>query len=213
MYAEAGVPLPGSTRLVLAAAELILTRGHRVVIAASLLACTALWGQRRFAVVAEAIDRCVLALPAVGRAVHAGQRSRIYGLLEALIGAGLNVDEALSLTVPTVPNRTLRAGCERVRVLVRNGTPLSGALARSGVDADGGDAALLKVAEATGDYTAAFRQLRAIAEEQQNAWAAAIFATAEPAAVAVMAAVVGTAVVAVYQPVLGSAALLARGIQ
>jgi type IV pilus assembly protein PilC len=159
------------------------------------------------------IDTFVLAAPLLGRLARAEARSELYAALGALLSAGVDLDEALILATPACENRILRRRFERVRPSVRRGLTLSAALERCGLDSRGSDAAMLRTAEAIGDYGASLERLAAAARIERDELLDRVVRAVQPVSVAFMAIVVGATVLAVYQPVLGSASLMAGGMK
>jgi type II secretory pathway component PulF len=90
---------------------------------------------------------------------------------------------------------------------------LSAALERCALDSRGGDAAILRTAEAIGDYSASLERLATAARIERDELLDRTVRAVQPVSVAFMAIVVGATVLAVYQPVLGSASLLAGGMK
>jgi type II secretory pathway component PulF len=210
MYADAGSQLPISTRLMIRAADLLLSKGYLLAIAATALAASWLAARRAWRRFAEATDRLTLSIPIAGTLVRCTQRAKLYALLAAMVGAGVDVESALALALPAVSNRYLRAECDRMRTLVHNGEALSDAVRKSGFDSYGTDSGLLRVAEATGGYADAFGRLARVYDGERDVLASRLLAAVEPGAVAIMATIIGATVLAVYQPVLGSATLLTK---
>jgi len=211
MYDELGAELPATTRTVIATGGWLAAHGPATAGTTAIAAIALLWARRRSTGLRRALDRAALATPWIGRLMHTTERARLYATMAVLLQAGLDVERALALAAPAVATTVVRERCARVGRLLRSGTRLSLAIDRSGLDLDGGDSGLLRVAEATGDYATCLQQLSAVAAEERDLAVAGLARVAEPAAVAIVALAVGATVLAVYQPVLGSAALLAGG--
>jgi len=159
--------------------------------------------------VAQLRDAALLAVPGVGSLVRSAELERLYALLGALIEAGLDLDAALALAEPTAGNRELRRRLQALRAHVRRGEPLSRALERARIDGSGEDAATLRAAEAGRGYAGALARLAATHANLRRARTAALLGAAEPAAVALMAILVGAVVLAIYEPILGGATSIA----
>lgn len=147
-------------------------------------------------------------VPWLGTVLECGRKAPLYGLLAALLRAGCEFAEALGLAAETIEDPWLARRFARLRRLVARGVSPSDALARSGVDRAGHEASMLRVAEAGGDYPAAFERLSAIAGQRRDELLARFTRALEPAAICALAALVGAGVLAVYQPILGAAGLL-----
>jgi general secretion pathway protein F len=82
---------------------------------------------------------------------------------------------------------------------------------RSGLDRAQRDAAMLRLGEATGDYAGTCERIAKLELEDYGRALDRISRVIEPAVLLVMAAAVSTAALAIYQPILGSAALMMGG--
>lgn len=213
LYASMGVELPATTRAMLQLGDLLANYGLAIVAACSLVVAAVHFANTRWPVAAQSWDRTLLRIPVVGTVVSAGERRNLYATLAALLAAGSDLEHALRLSVHTITNTQMAAAAGRLIRSVRRGVELSQALERSGLDPSGSDSALVRIAEATGDYAGALQRAAAAAAGQRRAALQRLCSLAEPLAVALMAVAVGLTVVSIYQPVLGSAALLSDGLQ
>jgi type II secretory pathway component PulF len=208
MYAELDGELPLVTRCVVAVGDSLRAYGAACFAAVFAGSAALASTRRRGSRAGHLLDHCLIETPLVGRVVRMGARVQLYGIVAALLEAGLDVERALELATPSLANRAARRHCVRMRRMLRGGTKLSDALARSGLDRVGHDASLLRVAEATGNYEACFKRLAAVAGDERNTLLLRATRLAEPLAVTLVAVVVAATVLAVYQPLLGSAGLL-----
>lgn len=208
MYDGLGVALPLSTRLIMTAADVTVSHGATVglVTATLVVICyAAVHTQARLCVLMHA---GLLGLPFFGRTVRASAKYDIYSTLAALLEAGVDLDRAIRLATPACANAELRRRLGGVGALVERGWLPSAAVVRAGLDPDGEDAGLIKTAEASGDYTACFAHLAAVARAERDERTETVTKLLEPAAVMLMALAVCATVVGIYQPILGSATLL-----
>jgi type II secretory pathway component PulF len=213
MYAGAAAELPLATRVVMASGRALADHAVDGPLVLAIVAVAFAISHRRSRRVRVTVDRFMLAAPLLGRLTRAEARSELYATLGALLGAGVDIDEALILATPACENRVLRRRFERVRPSVRRGLTLSAALERCGLDRRGHDAAMLRTAEAIGDYAASLERLAAAARIERDELLDRTVRAVQPVSVAFMAIVVGATVLAVYQPVLGSASLLQGGMK
>ena len=213
MYDEASAELPLATRVAMAAGNALAAHGLQLISILVMTVTSVSLLRRRSTRVRLALDRLLLSLPLVGRLATADGRADVYATLGVLLSAGVDVDEALTLAVPACENRSLRARFERIRPGVRRGLPLSAALERARVDRRGSDVAMLRTAEATGDYAGCLERLASAARLERDDLLERLMRAVEPMTIASMAVIVGATVLAVYQPVLGSASLLAGGMK
>ena len=208
MHTAQGVELPPVSRAMMTSAAVLSAQGPALMALTALLALLFCRARRRYPALKRRSDGLLLALPGLGRLTSAHCKTSLYATLAALLSAGVETGECLSLATATVGNAALAHRVKRMHILVTRGFPLSRALSRAGLDGPGCDSALLAVAESSGDYASSFEQLAAISREQRERGLEVLIALSEPFSVALIAAVAAAAVVGVYQPVLGSAAML-----
>jgi type II secretory pathway component PulF len=208
LYASSGVELPALTSAMIAAGPAL---GRMTLPALACIATLAgLVGllRKRSGRAALLLDTAWLAAPLAGPLLLLRERESLYGTLSVLIQAGLEIDHALELAAPAVTNVAVATAVRGLRRSLLRGARLSDAVAASPIDRDGFDAAMLRTAEMTGDYGAAFARLASTASDERRHRTAALVAIVEPLTTLVLAIVVGATVLALYQPVLGSSALL-----
>jgi general secretion pathway protein F len=207
LYGGEGVPLPLATRALLIAGSAATGRVLPACALAALGAVVylALSTNRE---VRRRCDSSLLRLPLLGKTIAATILSDLYATLAGLLAAGVELDQALRLAAPTATSSVVRARLERTHTLVARGSVLSTALLQSGLDPVGKDAALVRMAEATGDYAGCFARLAGLAATVRDERTAALTRLLEPAAVAIMALGVAATVLGVYQPILGATDLL-----
>ncbi|RMF21169.1 MAG: hypothetical protein D6760_10040 [Deltaproteobacteria bacterium] len=210
-HRQQGAQLPVLTRLLLASSD-ALVRWAPLLLPALVLCAAAYSLARRAPRLRVLSDHAVLALPLAGRLVAQGERGRFYALVAALLATGSEIDAALAMATPTVANSVIRAQCVRARQLLLKGMPISVAVARSGLDPSGEDRALLSVAEAGVGFHVCFSRLAAAAAARRSHTLALAARLAEPIAVSFVALAAGATVLAVYQPLLGTAGLLAEAM-
>jgi general secretion pathway protein F len=213
MYSDASAELPLATRAVMAAGTFLAAYALHTLAAIAALVTTTVVLRRRSTRARVYLDTFVVALPLLGRLARADARAAVYSTLGVLLAAGIDLDEALGLAAPASENRFLRSRFERLRPGVRRGLALSAALERARVDWRGTDVAMLRTAEATGDYAGCLERLAAAARLERDDLLERVMRAVEPVTIASMAVIVGATVLAVYQPVLGSAALLSGGMK
>ncbi len=204
--------LPATTLWMMAVGEWISASGP---LSAALLALAALaftLARRRSVVVATAWDHLLLRLPLFGHLVLSGEKARTYATMAALLEAGCDAEQALRMAAGTAGNRRLRRELSTALRLLGRGLPLSRCWQRSGLDPVGDECGLLEVAETAGDYAGAFERLAKLRAMERETALSRLTRLAEPAAVALMGAVVSAGVLAIYQPILGSASLLSGGL-
>ncbi len=211
LYTSTGVALPATTRAMLALGDTLCRHGLVIAIGSSLIVTGLALAKLLWQPAARSYDRTLLRIPVVATVVGAGNKRDFYASLAALLSAGSDLEHALRLSTATISNSEIAVAAGRLLRSVRRGVALSHALERSGLDQSGSDSVLLRIAEATGDYAAALQKAAATAARQRQDALQRLCSLAEPLAVALMAVAVGITVLSIYQPVLGSAALLGVG--
>jgi general secretion pathway protein F len=131
MFHDAGAKLPTTTRLVMAAGDLLQQSWWMILLA--LLAGALLWSRlmRRPAVAAWR-DRALLALPVVGSLITRFEVGRFCRTLGVLLSGGVAAPKALALCGAAVGNRDIATAIETAATRFSHGEGLASPLARSG---------------------------------------------------------------------------------
>jgi type II secretory pathway component PulF len=128
------------------------------------------------------------------------------------LDAGTNSAEALALAAACAPNAEVKRRVASIPNLLARGFPLSRAFGLARLDHEGSQAALLPLAEESGDYAGAFRELSLQASTLAQERLDLLTRLAEPMAAVVVAAVAASCLTAMYGPVLGAADLIRGGM-
>jgi type II secretory pathway component PulF len=128
LLADAGAPLPGSTRVLLAASAL-LGRTWPLLAALLLAAPAVLWWTRRTDDGRAAAARLLLAVPGVRTLRRDVLGARVARLLAALLGGGAPLYGALGDVLASLDDPVAREAVRAVRERVRTGASLGAALA------------------------------------------------------------------------------------
>lgn len=211
LYQTTGAPIPVTTRAMLSFGVAVKAYGLHALLAfgAAAAATRALRAtDRRFR---AAADRLLLAAPFAGTLVHTRERADFYATVACLLHAGVDLETAMESAVATIENASLHASADATVRALRRGITLSAAVVRSGLDPAQRDAAMLRLGEATGDYAGTCERIAKLELEDYGRALDRVSRVIEPAVLLVMAAAVSTAALAIYQPILGSAALMMGG--
>jgi general secretion pathway protein F len=211
LYAGADTQMPTTTRALLAFGAAVKRYGAALGVASCLAAMGVRLLHRHSPVLRAGFDRLITLLPLVGGLVRARTRAEFYATVSSLLRAGVDLEAAMQSATATVPNTELRARARAMTRALRRGSPLSTAVARSGFDPARRDTAMLRIGEAIGDYPGTCERIAGLELEDYGRALDTIARVVEPAVLLVMAAAVSAAALAIYQPVLGSAALLMGG--
>jgi type II secretory pathway component PulF len=211
LYATTKASIPVTTRAMLAFGAAAKAHGLSavLVVAAALGAVRAAHGTSRRARLV--LDGVLLGAPLVGTLALSRARGDFYATVACLLRAGVDLETAIASAVSTIGNAALHRRAGALVRSLRRGVPLSAAVVRSGFDRAQRDAAMLKLGEATGDYPGTCERISRLELDDYGRSLDAISRVVEPAVLLVMAAAVSTAALAIYQPILGSAALLMGG--
>lgn len=211
LYTTTGAPIPTTTRAMLAFGGGVKTYGLHVLFASlgAIVATKVLrTADARFR---AAADRALLVAPFAGTLVRTRERSDFYATVACLLRAGVDLETAMESAVATIGNAALHAAASATVRGLRRGVALSAAVVRSGLDRAQRDAAMLRLGEATGDYAGTCERIAKLELEDYGRALDRISRVIEPAVLLVMAVAVSTAALAIYQPILGSAALMMGG--
>lgn len=213
IYADGGRPLPPATRYAMTFGEFIRGWGPATIVAIAAAAGGLRVARERWAVAGRTFDALVWRLPAIGRLARDRCRADLYASLARTVGAGVDLETAFRLSVPSVRNRSARRTAARISRLVARGMPPSAAVVRSGLDPSGTDAGILRICEETGNLAGGFDRAATAAAARHDAMVTAAARTIEPLGVLLLALIVGGFVLAVYQPLLGLSAVFANDIR
>ena len=131
LFEEAGARLPTSTRIVMAAGDIV--RGYWWTILLGLAMTILLWQRlMRQPAIATRRDRIVLRLPIMRELVSKFEIGRFSRTLGVLLANGVPAPRALALCGATVGNRAIADAIEDVATRFKEGEGLSEPLARTG---------------------------------------------------------------------------------
>ena len=130
IFLEAGVSLPGPTRL-LYQASLVVRHAWPVLIMIPVAASVSMGYAMRHPRSRRWIDRLILQAPVVGPPVRKTILSRFARTLETLLGSGVPILESLKIAEQTCGNLVIGETVQRMSVNVREGGTLSDPLKAS----------------------------------------------------------------------------------
>jgi type II secretory pathway component PulF len=211
LYATSGAPIPTTTRAMLAFGAVVRAYGLHALASLAFIAAATRVLRTAHSRFRAATDHALLAAPFIGTLVRARERSDFYATVACLLRAGVDLETAVESAVATIGNASLRSHAAATVRGLRRGIALSAAVVRSGLDRAQRDAAMLRLGEATGDYAGTCERIAKLELEDYGCALDRISRVVEPAVLLVMAAAVSTAALAIYQPILGSAALMMGG--
>lgn len=148
VFVDMGQALPAATRLLVAAGNAVTGAGWQTAVA--IVAAAAIL--RGYAATPEgkkAADRALLSLPLIGGIVSQLGVGRFMSSLGLMLGNGVQMLEALELSIGAVDNSELRSKLERLPDAANEGMALSAALKASGA-MDPVTVDMIRISEETG---------------------------------------------------------------
>ena len=200
IFAEFGGALPGLTRAIVAASNLVVRHGVVVLIAAVLVVLVMRrllasdTGRRR-------IEGIILALPAVGSVVARFALVRFCRMLGTLLGAGVPLVPALRVAREAIGNQILADTVTQAVNDVQHGASVARSLAESRQLFPPAVVEMVVVAEESGRLNDELVRIAAAYESELDRRLRMLVALAEPALLFIMAGVVGTVVIGMLLPV------------
>jgi type IV pilus assembly protein PilC len=190
--------LPRSTRLIIAASDVVVSSGGFIALAAVGLVVAALLWRRRPAERVR-IDRWLLKVPWAGQTARKFFTSQLARMLATLLGGGIPLVQALEISARSISNRHLARELERVRVRVQEGQALAGALREGGAFPDVA-VKMVEVGESTGALQEMLASLSDFYDEEIETEVARFITIVEPVLLVAMGVVIAIVVLALYMP-------------
>jgi type IV pilus assembly protein PilC len=191
--------LPFATRVIVAVSAAI--RGQIVLIGLGLAALVfgARWALRQ-PKQRQRIDRLVLSLPGLGGIARQFATSQLARTLATLLGGGIPLVTALDVASRSVSNRHIAAQMADITRQVREGQPLSGAMAAKGEFPDV-SVKMVEVGEATGALQDMLNAIADFYDEDIETKLSRFLLLIEPILLVVMGIVIAALLIALYLPV------------
>jgi len=200
MFAQAGAALPTSTRVVLAATDLLREQGFLLL---ALTAAALLLGERllRRPGPRRSFERWLLRVPLLGQLLRDRVTAQLCRALATSLGGGLDLPAALTVSRDVLDNLHARASMEDVITNVRTGRTVADSLAVAGVMTPLA-VKMLRVGEESGRLQPVAAHLAETFEERVATRLQRLVALIEPATVIVLGLVVGSIVMSILTAVL-----------
>lgn len=198
-YAGFGAQLPLATRIIVAMSNAI--RSQLLLIA--VLGAGAVVGGRwlmRQPVQRQRIDRAILQLPGLGGIARQFATSQLSRTLATLLGGGIPLVTALDVASRSVSNRHIAAQMAEITRQVREGQPLSVAMAAKGEFPDV-SVKMVEVGEATGALQDMLNAVADFYDEDIETKLGRFLLLIEPVMLVVMGIVIAALLIALYLPV------------
>ena len=199
MFASAGVPLPGPTRLVIGASALVQRYWWALpgIGIAGALTLMRLRSRRRGRL---AIDRFVLSIPVLGDLLRKAGIARFTRTLATLVASGVSILDGLDITARTAGNQVIHDAVMRSRASIAAGATIAGPLQESGAFTPM-VVRMVEVGEQTGALDEMLEHVADFYDREVDAALDVLIAAVEPVMIVVLGVVVGGMIVAMYLPV------------
>ncbi len=205
-----GQQLPLLTRIVMGLSSFLATWWWALLILLGLLGVLG-WRALRHDSVRLRVDGALLRMPFLGRLLRDLHAARMARTLATMIESRLPVMEGLSLTVPTIHNRVLRAATVDIVEAVRGGGSLSAAMRR----ADVFPPLLVYLAasgESAGQLDVMLERAAEYLEREFDGFTAAALAMLEPLIIIVMGGIVAIIILSILLPIMQLQNLTGAGV-
>lgn len=200
MFASAGAALPTSTRVVLAATDMLREQGYLLL---AVVAALLLLGERllRRPGPRRTVDRWMLQLPYIGPLLRDRITAQLCRGLATCLGGGLDLPAALAVCRDILGNMHARAAMEEVITRVRTGRTVADSLTAAQILTPLA-VKMLRVGEESGRMQPVAAHLATTFEDRVAVRLQRLVAVIEPATVIILGFVVGGIVMSILTAVL-----------
>jgi type IV pilus assembly protein PilC len=198
-YANAKVPLPFITRMLIQVSGVVSTIGPYVV-AAIILSFTAIKQLRKRQEFAIIMDRMLLRMPIVGSWIRDMAVLQLMEVLHSLMAAGYNLAEAVRETAPSIGNRAVRQGVRDLQVAINRGERFSRELERHEDMFPPIVNQLVIVGESTGQLTRATKDICEYLRREIERKTSLLVGALEPILTIGLASAIAVVLLAIYLP-------------
>jgi general secretion pathway protein F len=198
VFADAGLDLPWSTRLLVAWGELVQAHGLLLALTAAAAAAGGAWALTQTSVRVWLMAQ-IWRWGALGERVRVFQLARFYRTLGVLVLGGLPIVQALELAANVLPD-LLRERLAAARRAIAEGQATSDALERHGLSTPVA-VRMLRVGERSGNLGEMLGRIAAFLDEETARWIDWFTRLFEPILMALIGLLVGTIIVLMYVPV------------
>jgi type IV pilus assembly protein PilC len=199
MFAEAGIPLPLPTRIVIGLSQALQSYWWAVVLAIG----AAVFALKNYYATSGGqltIDRLMLKAPVLGDVLRKSAVSRFTRTLGTLIGSGVSILDGLEITAKTSGNRVIQDAIMESRASIAGGETISAPLKKSQVFPPM-VISMINVGEQTGGLDEMLTKIADFYDEEVDAAVSGLLSLMEPVMIVFLGIVVGGMVVAMYLPI------------
>jgi type IV pilus assembly protein PilC len=198
-YANAKVPLPLITRLLIYFSGLVQSFGPWIVCGAILAAAT-IQQLRKRNELAVVIDKLVLRIPVFGKLIRDMAILQLMEVLHNLMGAGYTLAEAVRETSQSISNRAVRQGVRDLQVAINRGERFSRELERHEDMFPPIVNQLVIVGESTGQLTRATKDICDFLRHEIERKTSLLVGALEPILTIGLASAIAVVLLAIYLP-------------
>ncbi len=199
LYNTMSADLPALTRYLIAVGT--TAKSYVLIFVAALVAALILfrlWARRESA--QETLDRLKQRAPVLGGIWTMYQVGQFARVLSTLLVGGIPLVQALETASESMGSRLIRRSLDKTKKMVREGQPLSGAVASTGVF-PGLAVDMIEVGESTGALPSMLNSVAEFYEEDVSIRMTAVLSLIEPAIMLFMGLFVAFVLVALYLPI------------
>jgi type IV pilus assembly protein PilC len=199
MFAEAGVPLPMPTRVVIGLSALL--KGYWWLMGISVFVGFNVFKKWHATPAGTlAVDKLMLKVPILGDVVRKSAVSRFTRTLGTLISSGVSILEGLEITAKTSGNRVVHDAIMESRASIAGGDTISAPLRKSAVFPPM-VISMINVGEQTGGLDEMLTKIADFYDDEVDAAVGGLMAMMEPMMIVFLGIVVGGMVIAMYLPI------------
>ena len=133
LVSSLNLPMPLTTRVLIAVSDLVRTHAFWVLPVIALLVGAAALAPRRYPRLAEKRDELLLRMPALGSALRKRILARVTGLMALLLQSGVGFLDALQACADSAGNRIIRRKLQGAGQLIASGCGVSESLGRQDI--------------------------------------------------------------------------------
>jgi len=219
IFADFGVALPGLTVWLIETSNWVAGNtpnapypmfGASVIVGAFLASPFAWWAIRKVPIGKAVTDVLILWTPVFGGLVRKTTVARFTRTLGTLIGAGVPILEAVTITKETSGNWVFERALQKVHDSIREGESFAEPLRQAKV-CDAIVVNMIDVGEETGELDVMLMKVADNYDEEVDVAVASLVSLLEPLMVVVLGGMVGTIVVAMFLPLVAMISSLNSG--
>lgn len=198
-FAELDVPLPLTTRIVIAFSASLITNSALFLGGFGAAFIVALWTLQN-AVSRRVIDKILITIPIVGPVIKKTNAARVARALSSLLGSGVEITQALEITEGVVRSQHFRRVLRDARFAIQKGGTISAAFLEDTSIYPILVGEMIAVGEETGKLTDMLLQLAEFFEDEVATATKNIFSIIEPMLMIFVGTAVGFFAIAMIRP-------------